>query len=448
MFRRKYFTLFIAAAFFLVASAAAFAQTAPVSGRVELKKADGTMEPVGGALVEVFRTDIKGKLPSAKTNKKGEFSFAGLPLGATFAFSVSGTGIKPEIIPNIKAGRENFVITVFEGDGKKWTEDEVRTALATPAGATNTATAANTAETGKLTEEQKKQQAEYEKKLAEVTEKNKKVEETNAVVKRSLDEGNQAFNSKNYDIAIVKFEEGYQASPEYVGSAPVFLNNKGAALKIRAVNTYNENVKSTDANAKRAALTKVKQDLADAVDAYGKSWAILKSAPTGEINDPKIYEANKLETLRGAKDALRLMAATEQVDTTKVDAARTLITEYIAVETDQAKKVEGQRILGDVFLAAGDAPNAIAEYKKVLEIEPNDADALAGLGLSLVNTAYNADGSIDKTKMQEAANYLQKFTEVAPATHKYMDDAKGLIASLKKEQNVTPQKSTTKGKKN
>jgi tetratricopeptide (TPR) repeat protein len=226
----------------------------------------------------------------------------------------------------------------------------------------------------------------------------------------------------------------------------VLLNNKGAALKIRAVNTYNENVKSTDATAKRAGMTKVKQDLADAVDAYGKSWTVLKSAPTADIGDPKAYEANKLETLRGAKDALRLMAATEQVDTTKVDLARSLISEYMAVETDLAKKAEAQRVLGDVFLAAGDGVNAVAEYKKVLEIEPNDADALAGLGLSLVNTAYNADGSIDKAKMQEAANYLQKFTEVAPATHKYMDDAKALIASLKKEQNVTPQKGATKKK--
>ena len=440
MFRRKYFTIFLAAAFFLVGSVVIFAQTAPVTGKVGLRKADGTTEPVAGALVEVFRTDIKGKLPSAKTNKKGEFNFAGLPLGATFAFSISAPGIKPEIYPNIKAGSQNFVITVSEGDGKKWTEDEVRQALANPAGQTTAP------ESGKLTEEQKKAQEERAKLEAEYAEKKKKVDESNAAIQRALTEGNQAFNSKNYDIAIVKFEEGYQASPDYVGSAPVLLNNKGAALKIRAVNTYNENVKLTDATAKRAGMTKVKQDLAEAVDAYGKSWTVLKSAPTADISDPKVYEANKLETLRGAKDTLRLMAATEQVDTTKVDLARTLISEYMAIETDLAKKAEAQRVLGDVFLAAGDGENAVAEYKKVLEIEPNDADALAGLGLSLVNTAYNADGSIDKAKMQEAANYLQKFTEVAPATHKYMDDAKALIASLKKEQNVTPQKGATKKK--
>ena len=368
-----------------------------------------------------------------------------MPLGATFVFSISGSGIKPELVPNVRAGSENLSITVLEGDGKRWTEDEVRQALAS--GGSNQTNAAAT-QPAKLTEEQKKQQEEYEKKVAEVNEKNKKVDEANNTVRKALEEGNQAFNSKQYDMAILKFDEGYKASPDFVGSAPVLLNNKGAALKLRAVNTYNESVKSADASAKVAGYTKVKQDLADALDGYGKSWTVLKSAPTTDITDQKVYENNKLETLRGAKDALRLMAATEQFDTSKAELARSLISEYLAVETDPVKKIEGQRILGDVFRVAGDMDNAVIEYKKALEIEPNDPDALAGLGLSLVSSAYKNDGSIDKAKMQEGANYLQKFTEVAPAGHKYVDDAKGLIASLKKEQNVAPQKTTTKGKKN
>lgn len=443
MFSRKYFTFFITVVLFLAGSIAVFAQTAPVSGKVELKKADGTTEPVSGALIEVYRTDIKGKLPSAKTNKKGEFNFAGLPLGATFAFSVSGPGIKPEILPNIKAGNQNLAITVAEGDGKKWTEDEVRQALS-GGGASTTNTAAAT-ENAKLTEEQKKAEAERAKQIAEYEAKKKKVEESNALIQKALSEGNQAYNSKNYDIAIVKFDEGYQASPDFVGSAPVLLNNKGAALRGRAVVIYNENVKATDPSAKVAAMTKVKQDLSDAIEAYNKSWTILKNAPAADVTDPKVYEANKLETLRGAKEALRLMAATEQVDNTKFDLAKALMTQYAAMETDQAKKVDAQRILGDLYRVVGDSDNAIVEYKKVLEIEPNDPDALAGLGLSLVNLGYINN---DKSKFQEGANYLQRYTEVAPPNHKYIDDAKGLIATLKKEQSVTPQKTTKSTKKN
>ncbi|MDQ3179902.1 MAG: carboxypeptidase-like regulatory domain-containing protein, partial [Acidobacteriota bacterium] len=122
MFRKNYFTFLLAVVLFLVGGVSVFAQNAPVGGRVELKKADGTTEPVAGALVEVFRTDIKAKLPAAKTDKKGNFAFAGLPLGATFVFSISGSNISPEIFPNIKAGAQNLVITVNQGEGKRWTE--------------------------------------------------------------------------------------------------------------------------------------------------------------------------------------------------------------------------------------------------------------------------------------------------------------------------------------
>lgn len=62
------------------------AQSAPVSGKVELKKTDGTIVPLEGAMVEVFRTDIKSSGPADKTDKKGQFSFAGLQVGATLSF--------------------------------------------------------------------------------------------------------------------------------------------------------------------------------------------------------------------------------------------------------------------------------------------------------------------------------------------------------------------------
>jgi hypothetical protein len=180
MFRKNYFTVLLAAALLLIGSSAVFAQTAPVRGKVELVKADGTREPVVGAVVEPFRTDAKGKSPSAKTNKKGEFSFAGLQLGQTFALSISAPKIKPTLQPGIKAGMENVNITVSEGDGKRWSEDEVRQALAAPAstGTSTTATASTTSpettdqKPAELTAEQKKAQAEYEAKVKEVTAKN------------------------------------------------------------------------------------------------------------------------------------------------------------------------------------------------------------------------------------------------------------------------------------
>ena len=84
---RKYSVPFLAIAILLAGSLAVFAQTAPVRGKVELKKADGTLTPVANATVDVYRTDVKAKLPSGKTDKKGAFVFAGLPLGATMSQS-------------------------------------------------------------------------------------------------------------------------------------------------------------------------------------------------------------------------------------------------------------------------------------------------------------------------------------------------------------------------
>jgi tetratricopeptide (TPR) repeat protein len=431
MFRKNYLIGFLTIALSLIGSTAVFAQTtAAVRGRVELVKADGTKEPVAGALVEVFRIDVKSKFPSDTTDKKGAFSFAGLPLGANFVLVVSAPNIKPLIQGGIKAGMESILIPVEAGDGKRYSEEEVRAALATPT--TNQST--------ELTAEQKKKKEELDKQIAETKAKNEKILSQTAQVQKSLDEGNAAYNSKNYDVAVVKYEEGYQANPDFVGSAPVLLNNKGAALKQRAVEVFNTNNKNTDTNAKTAAMAKVQQDLADAADAYNKSWLLMKNAPAADIKDPKTHEQNKMQALNGARDAFRIMAATRQVDTSKTEIAKSLIAEYVAIETDQTKKTEAQRILGDIYLSAGDSENAIIEYKKVLDINPSDADSLVGIGLSLITLGYTTN---DKTKMQEGADYLQRFIDVAPATHKFLEDAKNSIAELKKDQNVAPQKGKT-----
>lgn len=444
MFRKNYLIGFLTITLFLIGSAAVFAQTtAPVRGRVELKGADGKATPVQGALVEVFRADVKSKFPSDTTDKKGNFTFAGLPLGAVFILSISGPGISPEIIPNIKSGMENLVINVLPGDGKKWTEEEVRQAVA---GGANT-------QSSELTAEQKKKQEELDKKRAEIEAKNKKIESQTAMVQKALDEGNAAYNSKNFDVAVVKYEEGFQANPDFVGSAPVLLNNKGAALRQRATIVFNENSGNKDPGAKTAAMAKVRQDLADAADAYNKSWTLIKNAPTTDINDPKSHEANKVNALNGARETFRIMAFTKLVDTGKTEVAKAMLTEYISAESDQAKKTETQRILGDIYLAAYDYENAVVEYKKALEINPNDPDSLAGIGLSMVTMGYltmqgdpskniTADEEKGKVQLQEAANFLQKFIDTAPANHKLLVSVKESMNELK-ALNVAPQKGKT-----
>ncbi len=430
MLPKNYLTLLLASALFLTGGLFVSAQTAPVRGKVELKKADGTFEPVANAVIDVYRTDVKGKLPSGKTDKKGAFAFAGLPLG-TFVFSISAPNIKPEVFPNIKAGNEAVNITVVAGDGKRLTEEEARQAV-------NSILPAATVGGGKpveLTAEQKKAQAEYDKQVAEINAKNTKTKNNDALIKKALEEGNKAFGDKNYEVAITKYDEGINAEPDYAGSAPVLLNNKTAALITRARINYNLSVKG-DAATKAAGIAGVKKDLEDAVTSSERSLTVLKSATATDAAVQKGYDANKFQALGNRKEAYWLMAKTG-ADRAKGKETLTAFEEYLAMETDAKKKSDAQLLLGDALRESGDADNAIIAYRKALEMSPDNPDVLAGLGLSLFNAGVVNDNTAAK---QEGLNIMQKFAEIAPETHPLKASVKDAVDYLKTQDKLTPQK--------
>jgi tetratricopeptide (TPR) repeat protein len=438
MFRKSLVSLLAVGIVIVIGGYTVIAQTnAPVTGTVELVKADGTKEPVAGALVEVFRTDIKASSPPAKTDKKGQFNFAGLQLGWTFILSVSAPGAAPTYLTNVKAGQERLLITMSPGDGSRLPEDEVRKQVSAPKAAAGAPTAESVAEAKKL-------QADYEAKKKEVEDKNKKVETTNQIVSSALKAGNDAFTAKSYDIAVAKYDEGIAADPNFIGSAPIFYNNRGIALRARGIDAYNVAIKAADASEKVANLGKAKKDFADAAAGYLSSWTLIKNANLAEVPDKANFESNKLGTLRGSLDVFQIAVRTEQVDPALIDAAKVLIPEYQSVETDAAKKAAASLAMADLYRVAGDSENAITAYKAILETAPDNQDALAGAGLSLVNLGFL---NSDKAKMQEGANLLQKFASVAPDTNKYKADAVALIDLLKKEQNVAPQKVAAPAKK-
>ena len=455
MFRKNYFTFLLALVLFAASGITVSAQVAPVTGRVEVKKADGTSEPVAGAVVEVYRTDQKGKFPSAKTGKKGDFAFAGLPLGATFVFSISGAKITPRVVPNIKAGVQNIVLVVSDGDGKKFTEEEVRQALAAPP--TTTATAAGDAATPEapkeLTPEQKKAKEDYDKQVADITAKNKRVENSNAIINKVIAEGSEAFKAKNYDVAIAKYDEGINADPDFAGSAPILLNNKALSLKSRAVDKYNSAIKG-DPSAKAAALESVKTDFNNAAAATDRALEILKTAQAPSPELQKSYDAAKLNSLTIRKELYGLMALTG-VEKTKGKEAVVAYEEYIAGEPDAQKQAASRVGLAEAYQQNNQYDEAIAEYEKVLAAEPENVDALVGAGLALVNMGYISDET-DKAKakdqFQQSINYLQKFVDLSKspknqdstAVKKYKDDALAIIDTLKSQQSVAPQKNAKK----
>ena len=310
--RKNYFIILTITALFLLSSAAVFAQVAPVRGRVELKKADGTTVPAAEAAIDVYRTDAKGKLPSNKTNKKGEFGFAGLPLGQIFMFVISAPGVQPQVFPNVKGGQDGLLFTVYEGDGKRLTEEEARQILAAPKAAasnTNTTTAATTpAASPEDAAAAKKAKEEYDKQVAEITAKNKRVENINQIIEKAISEGKSAFDAKNYDVAIVKFAEGANADPEFAGTAPVFLNNKAMALRLRGFETYKKS--TTDSANKATLMESAKKDFSDSVTDYQKSLALLKGATAADAKIQKEYDANKKTALTGLVESYRLLIGT------------------------------------------------------------------------------------------------------------------------------------------
>ena len=92
------------------------------------------------------------------------------------------------------------------------------------------------------------------------------------------------------------------------------------------------------------------------------------------------------------------------------------------------------------MLTANDYDNAIVEYRKAVEMSPNNADAVGGFGLSLWTMSY---GSEDTAKKQEALNYMQYYLDIAPKDHKLRDGIEGGVADLK-AQKLKPQKITAK----
>lgn len=435
MSRRFYFPVLLALVILTVSVSTAFAQTAPISGTVELLKADGTKEPIAGAVVEIYRTDIKSGAQTSKTGKRGDFVFAGVLYGGTFAIAVSAPGASPTVYPGVKAGQEKLVITLNPGDGRKLTEAEVRSG----------ASASTASSGGKLTAEQEKEKAEYDKKVAEVNAKNEKAQKANDIIAQSVKAGKEAFELKNYDLAISKYEEGIAADPDFIGSAPVLNNNRSIALRVRAVDRRNKAITITDATEKVTALGAARKDLADSAAGFLRSWTIIKGAPATEVTDKAAFDAVKASTLVGAVDTYKMAVRTELVDPSVIEAAKVMMPEYLASETDAAKKNEANLVYADLFRVSGDSANAVDAYKKILETAPDNADALAGAGLSLFNLGYEKNS--DKALFQEGANYLQKFVSVAPDTHRYKKDAMDVLDNLKKEQNVTPQKSASPKRK-
>ncbi|MEO8040966.1 MAG: hypothetical protein ABI646_00025 [Acidobacteriota bacterium] len=438
MFRINYLNVFLTALVLLVVGSTAFAQNAPVRGIVKLQKADRTMTPVADAVVEAYRTDIdKGKMPSAKTNKRGEFNFVAFPLGQRYVLAVSGPGIGPRIQTDVKGGMENIEFTVNEGDGRQLTEAEVRAAAKAAASAP--------AGGGGASEADKKAQADLAAKNADILKKNEKIQSDDETARRANTEGRAALEAKNYDLAVAKFDEGINAVPDYVGSTPILLAGKLLALKSRGFDLYVQGAKSTEASIKIEKYNAAKKEWTAAIASYAQAADIVKKAPAA--TDPKDQTMRKSimnDLYANAIEVHRLMAVS-QVDATHTADAEALINEYLAQEPDAAKKAKMLTVLGDIMRSAGEFDKAVAAYKTVLEGSPDNTEVMASLGLSLVAQGTSVDPP-NRDQLQEGLNYMQKYADTvailptdSPTVQEFKRSVKDTVEYLKTEQKLKAQ---------
>ena len=169
-------TAALAVALFACAVVAS-AQVTTVTGKVLLKQADGKEAPVQGAVIDIYRTDIKQKF-QLKTDKKGQFTHAGIPFVGTYTLVVSAPGARPSYLNKLRfTSGAPLNILLEAGDGSTYTLEQIQQFEAAGGAPAADAPAAGSKE-AKAAEE------EFKKKVAEVEEQNKKVEASNATVAR------------------------------------------------------------------------------------------------------------------------------------------------------------------------------------------------------------------------------------------------------------------------
>jgi len=401
------FTYFVVAALLLATFAVAASAQVTATGKVTLKQADGTEVPVKDALVQIYRTDIKQSFKT-KTDKKGEYVYAGMDYVGTFTILVSAPGAQPSYVAGIRLSAQPAnSFALLPGDGKVLTLDDIRAVGAAAGGAAAKPSGASAADIA----EAKKKQAEYEKQLAEVAARNAKVEERNAKLPVVFKAANEAFTAKKYDEAITLYDQGIAIDPEEA----VVYRNKALALRSRGRDKYNNSLTIKEAAAKAAAREDARADFKAATETGEKAVIAFRAsagkngggAATGTAGGGGGAQNSELDYLGERAESYRVALQTStQIDT---EAAVKAIQEYIAAETDQAKKTKAEASLGDALFQGGRIDESIASYKAILAANPNNLDAIYGLGIALAS-----DGSTEKTA--QARDMLQQFASKAPAT--------------------------------
>ena len=415
------------AAAFVLLSTVVLAQTSQVEGTVKLKGADGSLKPAPGVLIDIYRIDIKGHY-DVKTDKNGHFVRLGLPIQGTYLFVFSGPGASPTWMNNVRIAQMPVVDTTLDpGDGRTLTLEEIQKQIAQQksggggggGGAPAAPKALSPADKAKMEAAQKEMEANAKE--------GKELQASFDSAVKHFNEGVKLKAASNYEAALSEFEESTKLDPS--------KNKNFIEIGHRA----NAQVAETHYQIGADKFNKKDRDGAkphfeQAVTSINKAIAVASTA----TDDPTVTA--DLITYYSILDKNAQILVENYGQANLVDAT---VKDLDKAETiDAANKNKWGVLKADLYRSGGRTDEAVAAYKKVLAADPNYADAIYGLGLTLI-------GSSERAQIQEGANALAEFLAKAPATDKRVPIVKSSLEELKNGLKIEAEKpaAPAKGRK-
>ncbi len=232
-----------------------------------------------------------------------------------------------------------------------------------------------------------------------------------------LSKGNNAFEEKDYDSAIDSYDKALEILPNQV----TLLINKSAALRGRGVEQYNYSIKLAEKESKSEGIQKAGVDLIEASKVSSLAVQIIKHPLFGQIETFLNPDNIELIVLQGHSENLRVTASI--VDQSRAEEAFRAISDYAAIEPANQKAMDAKLAGCKLLLESKNTERALIEYKKILEQDPEQLDAILGIGLALSQTG-------DLSKFDEAKSYLRRFLERAPSDHPMKKDIQQTLAYM------------------
>ncbi len=347
----------------LFCALAAWGQTSSLTG--EVKGEDG--KPLKDAWIKIDRTDIKGHY-QVKTNKKGEYFHAGLPLGF-YTVTLEVDGKVRDQIKGVKTSLGDPKPINFDLQASKKQQDAQQ--------------AANGA--GTLTKEQESHMSPEEKAKMEKALKEREASlQKNKALNESFTTGMDALKAQKYDDAVTAFTKASE------------MDAKQHVVWANLAESYFGQAKSKTGDEQMAIMTK-------GFDAYNKALE-LKPDDAG-------YHNNYALALARAK---------------KFPEAQAELTK--AAQMDPANAGRYYYNLGALLVNNAQLEPAGEAFKKAIEADPNYADAHYQYGIYLISKAKTTpDGKVIPEPGTKES--FEKYLALKP-DGPYADSAKGMLATL------------------